>query len=169
VGGKPDRRSLRYAFGSFLTEVSCWLPVRHVHREVIIGVSRVCSTRTADSDDALVAGFHQIDLSVSKGFEWQGLDDAAKRGLARAIKTGEQIVESKWAAAGETTNGWKYTFAGGRAGFDLGLRARSPSMKSAPNSPIRSSTRTRASTTKANPSKAQISKCSTSTRTSSRQ
>ena len=24
---------------------------------------------------------------------------------------------------GETTNGWKYTFAGGRAGYDLGLRA----------------------------------------------
>jgi hypothetical protein len=43
--------------------------------------------------------------------------------LTRAIKTGEQIVDSKWAAAGETTNGWKYTFAGGRAGHDPGLRA----------------------------------------------
>jgi hypothetical protein len=75
------------------------------------------------SDDALVASFHQIDLSVSKGFEWQGLDDATKRGLARAIKMGEQIVDNKWEAAGETTNGWKYTFAGGRAGFDPGLRA----------------------------------------------
>jgi hypothetical protein len=76
-----------------------------------------------DSDNPLVSSFHQIGLSVSKGFERQGLDDATKRGLARAIKTGEQIVDSKWAAAGETTNGWKYTFAGGRAGFDLGLRA----------------------------------------------
>ena len=28
-----------------------------------------------------------------------------------------------WNAAGETTNGWKYTFAGGRAGHDLALRA----------------------------------------------
>ena len=64
-----------------------------------------------------------IGLSVSKGFEWQGLDEATKRGLARAIKSGEQIVDSKWAAAGKTTNGWKYTFAGGRAGFDPGLRA----------------------------------------------
>jgi hypothetical protein len=70
-----------------------------------------------------IASFHQIGLSVSSGFEWQGLDDATKRGLARAVKTGEQIVDSKWAAAGETTNGWKYTFAGGRAGFDPGLRA----------------------------------------------
>ena len=76
----------------------------------------------ADSD-ALVASFHQIGLSVSKGFEYQGLDDAAKRGLARAIKTAEQIIDNKWAAAGEITDGWKYTFAGGRAGFDPGLRA----------------------------------------------
>ena len=28
----------------------------------------------------------------------------------------------KWAAAGEITNGWKYTFAGGRAVHDFGLR-----------------------------------------------
>jgi hypothetical protein len=32
-------------------------------------------------------------------------------------------MDSKWAAAGETANGWKYTFAGGRAGYDPGLRA----------------------------------------------
>jgi hypothetical protein len=84
---------------------------------------RVQLSVAADSDDAEVASFHQIGLSIGKGFEWQGLDGATKRGLARAIKTGEQIVDSKWAAAGETTNGWKYTFAGGRAGFDPGLRA----------------------------------------------
>lgn len=78
---------------------------------------------SADSDDTLVAGFHQIGLSTAKGFEWQTLDEATKRGLARAVKTGGQIVDSKWAAAGETANGWKYTFAGGRAGYDPGLRA----------------------------------------------
>jgi hypothetical protein len=77
----------------------------------------------SDSDDPLVASFHQIGLSVSKGFLPQTLDDATKRGLARAIKTAEQIVDSKWAATGEITNGWKYTFAGGRAGYDPGLRA----------------------------------------------
>ncbi|WP_216850448.1 DUF1254 domain-containing protein [Granulicella sp. L46] len=77
----------------------------------------------SDSDDTEIASFRQIGLSVSKGFQWQNLDDAAKRGLARAIVTGQQIVDSKWEAAGETTNGWKYTFAGGRAGFDSGLRA----------------------------------------------
>ena len=78
---------------------------------------------SADSNDALVASFRQIGLSVGKGFEWQALDEATKRGLARAAKVGPQIVDSKWAAAGETTNGWKYTFAGGRAGYDPGLRA----------------------------------------------
>jgi hypothetical protein len=77
----------------------------------------------SDSDDAEVASFSQIGLTVRKGFEWQTLDDATKRGLARAIKTGEQIVDSKWQATRETTNGWKYTFAGGRAGFDPGPRA----------------------------------------------
>ena len=78
---------------------------------------------SADSDDALVASFRQIGLSVGKGLEWQALDEATKRGLARAAKVGPQIVDSKWAAAGEITNGWKYTFAGGRAGYDPGLRA----------------------------------------------
>lgn len=78
---------------------------------------------SADATDSLVASFHQIGVSVAKGLEWQSLDEPTKRGLARAAKAGAQIVDSKWAAAGETTNGWKYTFAGGRAGHDLGLRA----------------------------------------------
>ena len=78
---------------------------------------------SADNDDALVASFHQIGLSVGKGFEWQTLDEATRRGLAGAITAGSQIVDSEWAAAGQIANGWKYTFAGGRAGYDPGLRA----------------------------------------------
>jgi hypothetical protein len=78
---------------------------------------------STDANDTLVASFHQIGLSVGKGFEWQTLDEPTKRSLARAAKTAPQIIDSKWAAAGETTNGWKYTFAGGRAGYDPGLRA----------------------------------------------
>jgi hypothetical protein len=62
-------------------------------------------------------------LSVGNGFEWQSLDQPPRRGLARAAKAGEQIVDRKWEAAGETANDWKYTFAGGRAGYDPGLRA----------------------------------------------
>lgn len=78
---------------------------------------------SADSTDTMVASFRPIGLSVGKGFEWQTLDEAARRGLARAIRIGSQIVDRKWEAAGEVTNGWKYTFAGGRAGYDPGLRA----------------------------------------------
>ncbi|WP_246648046.1 MULTISPECIES: DUF1254 domain-containing protein [Rhizobium] len=77
---------------------------------------------SADSDDTLVASFAQIGLSVGSGFDWRGLGEPTKRGLARAATTGERIVDSKWAATGEVTNGWKYTFAGGRAGYDPGLR-----------------------------------------------
>ncbi|WP_246556908.1 DUF1214 domain-containing protein [Bradyrhizobium liaoningense] len=51
------------------------------------------------------------------------MDEPTKRGLARAAKVGSQIIDAKWAAAGETTNGWKYTFGGGRAGSDPVLRA----------------------------------------------
>ncbi|WP_194966983.1 DUF1254 domain-containing protein [Sinorhizobium meliloti] len=78
---------------------------------------------SADSEDFLVSSFKPIGLSVGGGFQWKSLDEATKKGLERAIKTGEQIVDSKWAATGEVTNGWKYTFAGGRAGYDPGLRA----------------------------------------------
>jgi hypothetical protein len=78
---------------------------------------------SADSGDALVASFRQIGLGVGGGFEWRVLDDPTRRGLARAIKTGAQIVDSKWASTGQIVNGWKYTFAGGRAGYDPGLRA----------------------------------------------
>jgi hypothetical protein len=72
---------------------------------------------SADSKDTLVASFRQIGLSVGKGFEWQTLDEPARRGLARAAKAGPEIIDRKWEAAGETANGWKYTFAGGRAGY----------------------------------------------------
>ncbi len=78
---------------------------------------------SADAADTLVASFRQIGLSVGKGLEWQSLDEPTRRGLARAVKADNQIVDRKWEAAGETTNGWKYTFAGGRAGYDPGLQA----------------------------------------------
>ena len=79
--------------------------------------------KSSDASNTLVASFHQIGLSVGKGFEWRGLDEATKRGLARAATAGEQIVDAAWESTGEITNGWKYTFAGGRAGHDLALRA----------------------------------------------
>ena len=76
-----------------------------------------------DSSDSLVNTFQQIGLSTAKGFLWNTLDEPVKRGLARAIEAGSQIVDAAWASTGETTNGWKYTLSGGRAGHDLALRA----------------------------------------------
>jgi|EndMetStandDraft_7_1072992.scaffolds.fasta_scaffold01349_7 hypothetical protein len=78
---------------------------------------------SADADDTQIASLREIGLSVAKGFEWKALDDATKRGLARAAKVAPQIADARWEATGEMTNGWRYTFAGGRAGFDLALRA----------------------------------------------
>ncbi len=78
---------------------------------------------SADVDDAMVAALHQIGLSVAKGFEWQSLDERGPPGLARAARVAEEIVDSRWQALGETTNGWRYNTAGGRAGHDFALRA----------------------------------------------
>ena len=76
-----------------------------------------------DSADPLLASFRQIGLSVGRGFEWRDLDESTTRGLVRAASAGEKIVDAAWRATGETTNGWRYTLAGGRAGHDLALRA----------------------------------------------
>jgi hypothetical protein len=50
-------------------------------------------------------------------------DERVKRGLARAARGGEQIVDARWQANGEVKNGWRYTTGGGRAGYDFALRA----------------------------------------------
>lgn len=65
----------------------------------------------------------RVGLSVTSGFAWQTVDEATRRGLARAVTASEQIVDAAWQATGETTNGWRYTMSGGRAGHDLALRA----------------------------------------------
>ena len=67
--------------------------------------------------------FNRSASAPQEGFAWGTLDEPVKRGLARAIEAGSQIVDAAWASTGETTNGWKYTLAGGRAGHDLALRA----------------------------------------------
>jgi hypothetical protein len=51
------------------------------------------------------------------------LDDATKRGLTRAAVTASQIVDDAFANSAELVKGWRYTMAGGRAGYDLALRA----------------------------------------------
>ncbi len=84
---------------------------------------KVWLTPAADSSDTLIHTFGQIGLSAAKGFSWQTLDEPVRRGLVRAIEAVGPIIDAAWASTGETTNGWKYTFAGGRAGHDMALRA----------------------------------------------
>jgi hypothetical protein len=84
---------------------------------------KVALPASADSTDALVSSFHQIGLTAATGFDTKAIDEATKRGLARAAEQGASIIDAKWASAGRVVNGWKYTFAGGRAGYDPGLRA----------------------------------------------
>ena len=86
------------------------------------GMTRFLSA-SDDYADPMVASFHRIGLSVAKGFEWQALDDATKRGLTRAAVTAEQIIEDAYANSAEIVNGWRYSMGGGRAGYDLALRA----------------------------------------------
>jgi len=78
---------------------------------------------SADNDDRFVASLRQIGLSVAEGFTWRTLDEATKRGLARALPVAEQIIDRKWESLGETTNGWRYNLAGGRTNHDFALRA----------------------------------------------
>jgi hypothetical protein len=76
-----------------------------------------------DFSDPDVGAAQQIGLSVANGFEWQKLDEPTKRGLARAAKTAQAIIEDTYANAAEIVNGWRYTMGGGRAGFNYTMRA----------------------------------------------
>ncbi len=78
---------------------------------------------SADQNDPLVASFHAIGLSAANGFLWQTIDEATRRGIVRGIKAASDMIDYKWANIGTTVDGWKYTFAGGRSGHDLVLRA----------------------------------------------
>jgi hypothetical protein len=78
---------------------------------------------SADTGDPLVMSFHRIELSVAHGFDYRSLHEDTARGLARAAVTAERIIDARWAALGETTNGWRYNTASGRAGYDVALRA----------------------------------------------
>lgn len=80
-------------------------------------------SKSDDQGDPMVVSFHAIGLSVTRGFEWQQLDEPARRGLARATITAAQIIEETYANAAEIVDGWRYSMGGGRAGYDLALRA----------------------------------------------
>lgn len=76
-----------------------------------------------DFVDPLVREFHHIGLSVMRGFAPASLDEATRRGLVRAVPAAQAIIDDAFANAAVIVDGWRYTMATGRAGFDLALRA----------------------------------------------
>ncbi len=85
-------------------------------------MKRLLST-SDDQADPMVASLHGIGLSVARGFEWESLGEPTRRGLARAAVTAAQIIEDTYANSAEIVDGWRYSMGGGRAGYDLALRA----------------------------------------------
>jgi hypothetical protein len=78
------------------------------------------SEGTSDTFIRQLAGIH---LTVAGGFARDELDDAARRGLARATTTAEAIIDHAYLGAATEVDGWRYTLATGRAGHDFALRA----------------------------------------------
>ncbi|MDW8850794.1 DUF1214 domain-containing protein [Flavobacterium sp. MMLR14_040] len=76
-----------------------------------------------DYSDSMISSFKQIGLSVSKGFEWQTLDEPTKKGLAKSVAAAEQIIDDAYQNSAVTINGWRYSMAGGRGGYDFALRS----------------------------------------------
>ena len=96
------------------------MPLSAYLRDGLTYQRRTVHRHRAVHDDAPedIRYFHQIGLSVARGFYWQHLDPAVARGLARASTTADQVIDARWQTLGETTNGWRYYTAGGRAVHD---------------------------------------------------
>ncbi len=56
--------------------------------------TRMAFPSSADSHDTLLASFRLIGLSATSGFNWRGLDDTVRRGVARAIRRGDEMVDA---------------------------------------------------------------------------
>jgi hypothetical protein len=89
-----------------------------------LGVAmKIFLSANEDYANPLVQSFHQIGLSAGKGFEWQTLDETTKRGLIRAVPVADQIIDDAYHNSAIIVNGWRYSMAGGRGGYDFALRA----------------------------------------------
>lgn len=73
--------------------------------------------------DTLIRQLRTIGLTVASGFGWLNLDQDTQRGLARAIRAAEQIIDYAYYGAATQMDGWRYTLATGRAGHNFALRA----------------------------------------------
>lgn len=76
-----------------------------------------------DFTDPFVVQLRQIGLSVRNGFTWDGLDDATRRGLVRAVAAEPEITRWAYGESATVVDGWRYTSATGRAGHNWALRA----------------------------------------------
>jgi hypothetical protein len=76
-----------------------------------------------DMADAIVVSLRGIGMSVAGGIDLASLDEPARRGLARAAVTANQIIDDTFAYTATIKNGWRFSMGGGRAGHDWALRA----------------------------------------------
>ncbi len=121
-----QRRGLKYEIPKMHPPRLAFVPAApeplRLFEQIGFGMTQFLSA-SDDYADPMVVSFHRIGLSVARGFEWMTLDDATKRGLTRAAVTAEQIIQDAYANSAEIVNGWRYSMGGGRAGYDLALRA----------------------------------------------
>ncbi|PLW69370.1 DUF1254 domain-containing protein [Pseudohalioglobus lutimaris] len=75
------------------------------------------------AEAALMAQFEAIGLARSKPFDPATLSEAARRGLARAVEDGEEIVKAAAQRTIPDYNGWMISKKIGRYGFDYMHRA----------------------------------------------
>ena len=75
-----------------------------------------------EADRGLVARWERIGL-VAKGFDADNLSDPVRRGMERALASGEKIVAAAQFGIANTVNGWNYSVKIGRITTDWALNA----------------------------------------------
>jgi len=74
-------------------------------------------------DAAIVDQFKYINIGTDKPFNPNDLTEAQKKGLLRAIKSSQQVIQYAGRSVGTLNNGWSMMFEGGRYGNDYLSRA----------------------------------------------
>lgn len=72
---------------------------------------------------SMVEQFEHIGIGGDTPFDAEKLSDDQKRGLLRALKSAQSIIQYAGRSVGTTNNGWSMMFEGGRYGNDYLSRA----------------------------------------------
>ncbi|GAM68023.1 phosphatidylserine decarboxylase [Vibrio sp. JCM 19236] len=72
---------------------------------------------------SMVDQFEYIGIGGDEPFDENKLSQAQKRGLMRALKSGQSIIQYAGRSVGTTNNGWSMMFEGGQYGNDYLSRA----------------------------------------------